>query len=102
MNVDTIREKIKGLLTEKDAKSAWVFGSVARGTHDRRSDIDLIIIDDEDIHYMDRLSKYHREICACLKSPVDLLVYTSQELKAIRNRPFIRKALKEAISIYER
>lgn len=102
MDIQTIQKKIRGILVEKNAKTAMVFGSVARGTHDRRSDIDILIVDEEEMHYLDRLSKYYRDICACLKNPVDLLVYTPEELKAIRNRPFIKKALEEGISIYER
>ena len=33
--------------------------------------------------------------------PVDILVYTPKELRQIAHRPFIKKALKEGIVIYE-
>ena len=102
MDIATVRDRLKDLFDRGRATQALVFGSIARGTDDGRSDLDLIIIDEQDLHYLDRLGKYHRGICARLRRPVDLFVYTSQELDSIRHRPFIRKALEESVSIYER
>ena len=102
MDAPAIRRKLNRILSEKGAVRALLFGSAARGTTSRRSDIDLIIIDEQQLHYLDRLDKYHRDIRTALGCPVDLFVYTPAELEAIKDRPFIRRALRESVCVYER
>lgn len=88
------------LLVAKGASRAVLFGSVARGTDDGRSDIDLIIVDDADLPYFARLDKYYDELVDMLDRPLDLFVYREAEFERMRERPFVRRALAEGKTIY--
>ena len=97
-----LRPLIAPILERKGARRAILFGSHARGTADRRSDIDLIIVDDEPLRYLDRLTKYFDELSAALPVAVDLFVYTTAELVDLASRHFVRRALAEGQVVYER
>lgn len=84
------------------AKRALLFGSFARGTADTRSDIDLLIVDDEPLPYAGRLERYFKPLAFALSRPVEIIVYTSEELANADHRPFIRRALTEGVVVYER
>jgi predicted nucleotidyltransferase len=78
-----------------------IFGSIARGTDDGRSDIDLLVVDNEDLRYFARLDKYYDELVDLLHRPVDLFVYREAEMEVLRDRPFVRRALAEGKVIFE-
>ena len=81
---------------------AILFGSWATGDASRRSDVDLILVMETDKRFLDRYEGILRAITeAASGRDVDLLIYTPAELDAIKNRPFIRRALTEGIVIYE-
>lgn len=102
VDVNRIREIVAPIVERKGARKAVLFGSYARGTADRRSDVDLLIVDDSDLRYLDRLGKYFDELAAALPAAVELFVYREGELDRMRDRPFIRRALDEGIVLYER
>ena len=81
---------------------ALVFGSVARGEPSRRSDLDLIIVQETDKRFLDRYDGIFADIMSAVPGrDVDLLIYTADELAKMRDRPFIRDALNEGVVIYE-
>jgi len=45
MDIDEKQAKIMPILESHNARKAILFGSYARSTEDKRSDIDLIIVD---------------------------------------------------------
>ncbi len=97
--------KIKTLLnpifTQKKVKKAFLFGSTARGTETRKSDLDLMIIMESKKRFFDRFDAFN-EIFNLLKGKeIDLLIYTPEELQKISGRPFIRSILQEGQLIYE-
>jgi uncharacterized protein len=100
VSIDEIRATVVPLLVAKGASRAVLFGSVARGTDDGRSDIDLIIVDDADLPYFARLDKYYDELVDMLDRPLDLFVYREAEFERMRERPFVRRALAEGKTIY--
>ena len=100
-DLESLIEMIRPVLEEKRALKAILFGSFARGTEDRTSDIDLIIIDDEDIPYLRRLDKYYDDLVTLLRGPVDLFVYREEEFESMKDGPFVGRALKEGRVIYE-
>ena len=102
MTLDQIGKKIRNNLERLGANRAILFGSYARGTEDTRSDIDLLIIDNRDEPYLDRIERYFRPLAESLPQPIEILVYTSDELERAKNRPFIARVLREGIEIYER
>ena len=101
MDIETIRARISPILESHQAKKAILFGSYARSTNDKRSDIDLIIIDDEKLPYMRRLDKYFNDITDALKMSVDLFVYNSEEFEDMKEGFFVGKAVKEGVTLYE-
>jgi len=81
---------------------AIVFGSMARGQVSRRSDLDLIIIQDTEKRFLDRYDDLLPEIVRAVPGrDVDLFIYTPDELARMSDRRFIRTALKEGKVIYE-
>ena len=73
---------------------AYVFGSVAAGTADQYSDIDVILVRDTEVPFFDRV----REIMdlRLALGAADLLIYTPAELEemlAQEGRHFIKRAV---------
>lgn len=82
-----------------------LFGSFARGTETRHSDVDLIIVMDTEKRFFDRYDGIHGEVLRLLKPySVEFFIYTPDEFERMRSggNPFIRRALKEGIVAYER
>jgi predicted nucleotidyltransferase len=102
VDIDTIKAKLTPLLERSDAEKAILFGSYARSTQDDRSDIDLIIIDNEDLPYLRRLDKYFADIVRTLEKSVDLFVYNNLEFEDMKEGFFIGRAVAEGVVLYER
>lgn len=78
-----------------------MFGSYARGTQSRKSDIDLLIVCETDETFFRR----HRdflELYEIFQEELDLLIYTPLEWEEIKERTFFKKILEEGKIIYER
>jgi predicted nucleotidyltransferase len=99
---EEIRDLLQPILERKGARLAVLFGSHARGTADERSDVDLIIVDDQPLRYLDRIGKYFDDIRSALRRHVDLLVCTDEEVHRLRDGRFVARALEEGRVIYER
>ena len=102
MEIDAIRNKLLPIFKKNATEKAILFGSHARSTQNRKSDIDLIIIDDEDLPYMQRLGKYFNDISLELNMPVDLFVYSKEEFEKMKEGFFIGRAVEEGVVLYER
>jgi predicted nucleotidyltransferase len=77
-----------------------LFGSWARGTATRRSDIDLFIVWDCDIPPLERIGKI-LTLLIDAPLPVEVIVYTPDELARCAERPFIRQLLAEGKTLYQ-
>lgn len=97
----SINQGIQKVAEQCGAEKAILFGSHARGTQSRQSDLDVIFIEQSAERFLDRLGKYMDGIWEELHMPSDVLVYTPEEFERIAWRPFIQKALHEGIVIYE-
>lgn len=84
------------------ARKAILFGSYARGTATKRSDVDLIFVEDTTEPFLKRLDRYQYPLSDRFGGGVETLVYTPAELESIAHRPFIQRALREGITLYER
>ena len=94
-------KRLDPVFKKSGVKKAILFGSRARGTETRRSDIDLMIIMETDKRFFERFA-YFDEIHDVIKGKtIDLLIYTPEELDRISHRPFIKKILNEGQLIYE-
>ena len=101
MNAAHIQEKIHPVLEAGKAHWAVLFGSWARGTQTRHSDIDLLIVTDTKKRWLDRDQDYAEIYGLFPGQGVDLLIYTPGELEEICHRPFIQRILREGKVVYE-
>ena len=96
-----IQSLLNPIFDKNKVKQAILFGSAARRTETRKSDLDLMIVMESDKRFFDRFEAFN-EIFSLLKGKaLDLLIYTPEELNKISDRPFIRSLLKEGQLIYE-
>ena len=101
MNVTEIEEKLRPVLKAGKAIRAVLFGSWARGTQTRHSDIDLLILVETDKRWLHRDQDFADIYWIFPKQGVDLLIYTPEELEEIAHRPFIQRILREGKVVYE-
>jgi len=111
MNFDLVLDNLVSLLKSSDPYKIILFGSYAKGNPNENSDIDLMVILDND-HvsktYKERLEKkiFIRNLIIEInrKIPIDILVYSKEELNLIRNRGnyFIDEIEKTGKVIYEK
>ena len=101
ITISQLRNFLNPVFKKTDVTKAFLFGSYARGTADKGSDIDILIIKKTDKRFLDRFEEFS-EIYSLLKGyAVDLLVYSPEELDRNRDRPFVKTILSEGISLYE-
>ncbi len=99
--VQELAERLRPTLEKTQVRRAILFGSLARGEQSRRSDVDLLIVQETD-EFLERYDPLLREITQVVAGrDVDLLIYTPQELEETSDRPLIARALKEGKVLYE-
>ena len=99
--MDRIQEEVAEIARENGAELAVLFGSYARGTATDRSDVDLIFVERTDLPFLKRLDRYFDPLVDRLGTSVETLVYTPEEFERMKDRSFIRRALKEGMILYE-
>lgn len=78
-----------------------LFGSLSRGDVGSNSDIDLLIVWDTDLPFMQRLQIFYDAIKPDVA--MDILVYTPSEIENLKDtNPFIHQVLKEGKILYEK
>ena len=92
-------ERITRALPDLAVKRALLFGSLARGEVRGQSDLDLILIVDTGEPFVERCARFYASLEP--RIGMDLLVYTPAEFEAMKDRPFLRHALRDATVIYE-
>lgn len=92
-------ERIVVQLPGLGVRRAILFGSLARGDVGGHSDLDLILIADSGEPFLERGARFYRALAPAVG--MDILVYTPQELEAMRDRRFLRRALAEGRVLYE-
>jgi predicted nucleotidyltransferase len=102
MEIDVLKKKLHPLFKKHGIEKAILFGSHARNEASSHSDIDLILIKNTKLRFLDRYDGVLASFSQALPEwNVDLLIYTPEELAAISHRNFIKQALKEGITLYE-
>jgi predicted nucleotidyltransferase len=102
MTTKEISDRLKPFFKKKNVEKAILFGSIARGTRTRKSDLDLIIILNTEKRFFDRYDEFDEIQNLFKESHVDMLIYTPKEFKDISHRKFIKTVLTEGKTIYER
>lgn len=102
LEVDFLKKKLRPIFKKHKFQKAILFGSFARNEASRHSDIDLILIQNTNLRFLDRYKGVLMEFSRALPEwDIDLLIYTPEELAAISGRRFIQQALKEGKVLYE-
>lgn len=98
----SLDELLPVLIEGYEPERVILFGSLARGDVGEWSDLDLLIVKETPDAFLER-SKEVALLCRAMVG-VDYLVYTPAELAEMveSGNPFIREALKEGITLYER
>ena len=100
--LENLAGRLRPICEKYRVRRVIVFGSFARGEASRRSDVDLLLIQETDKRFLERYDGLLREITQAVSGrDVDLLIYTPQELTQLAHRPFIAAALREGITLYE-
>lgn len=87
-------DRLKVLLREMGACEVWLFGSLARGEVHEGSDLDLLVVMDTELPFVERLACLYRKLKPRMST--DLFVYTPGEMAGLRDsNPLVRAALKE-------
>ena len=81
------------------AQRVVLFGSLVTGEPGLASDVDLLVVWDTPLGFLDRTVALYRQLQP--RVPVDLLVYTPREMETMASRPFVRQALAEGKVLYE-
>lgn len=93
-------ERVKRRLISMGAQKVVLFGSAARGEIGLFSDVDLLVVMDSPLPFVERLGEVYRHI---MPREVDIFVYTPKEFDEIKDtNPLVRQALKEGKVIYEK
>jgi len=101
-NLEQLAERLRPIFERYGILKAIVFGSFARREPTRRSDVDLLLVQNTEKRFLDRYDGILSEITdSVVGRDVDLLIYTPEELCHMADRRFIRTALSEGIAIYE-
>ncbi len=96
-----LREEVERLvqgLIALGAKKVYQFGSLTRRPPDLFTDVDLLAILDTEEPFVERLPRIYMALRP--RVAADILVYTPEEFEEMRERPFLRHALKTAVLRY--
>ena len=101
LTIDKLKSILTPLFEEQGVIKAVVFGSFARKTESRKSDLDLLIIVESNKRFFERYELFN-EVFELIRGPaIDMLIYTPEEFKSISHRDFIQRILREGSIIYE-
>ncbi|MBC8235056.1 nucleotidyltransferase domain-containing protein [bacterium] len=94
-----LKQRINDALVGKHLQHVIVFGSYARGDYDQYSDLDIIIVCNTQLPFVERFREFHQLFE--LPMAVELLVYTPQEFERMveRENPFIMQVLEYGIDV---
>jgi predicted nucleotidyltransferase len=100
--IDDIIEGARPVFQKFGIRKAILFGSFAKGRQTRKSDIDLILIQDTDKRYFDRFEGLLSDLYQNLRGrDIEVFIYTPQEFEDIADRRFVQRAVAEGQVIYE-
>lgn len=99
--INKIKKLLIPVLVKNDVNKVIMFGSSARDSETKKSDIDLMIIMDTQKRFFDRYEQFEVINEIFRDRTVDLLIYSQDELNSISHRPFIKRILHEGLTIYE-
>lgn len=92
-------ERLTAAAADLGVQRVVLFGSLVRGKPGLTSDLDLLIVWDTLLGFLERTAElYHR---LRPQVPADLLAYTPDEMTRMAYTPLVRRALEEGRVLYE-
>jgi len=91
---------VRQLKAVPEVQKVLLFGSYATGRRDLFTDLDLLVVMDSRLGFVERTADLSRRLRTGVA--LDLLVYTPNEMERMGGRPFIRHAQKTGRVLYER
>ena len=99
-DVDAVRSVVARACAREGATRAILFGSYARGAADAWSDVDLILVRETALPFVERYRAFIDILDAF--PGTDLLIYTPAEFEEMRHRNgFLERAEREGLVLYE-
>ena len=92
-------ERLTAAASQLGLQRVILFGSLVRGEPGLTSDLDMLMVWDTPLGFLERTAELYR----CLKPRVaaDFLVYTPSEMERMIHTPLVRQALEEGRVLYE-
>lgn len=100
--LEEIRTRLAPHLQSAGVRRAIVFGSQARGEADAWSDLDLVLIADTHLPFIERFRAFP-ELFEVYPRAMELFVYTPEEFARMveAENSFIEQVLKDGVTIHE-
>lgn len=100
---EQINEVVRKIVENCNPQKIILFGSHANGTANENSDLDLIVVKDTDLPHHKRGTEVRKYLFG-MKIPIDLLVFTGDEINEQSNDKysFLYKALRINNVLYEK
>ncbi len=100
---ELLEEVVKRIVRSADPEKIILFGSYAYGEPHDSSDLDILVVKPTDLPRYKRSVPIYRAL-ADLLIPMDILVYTPQEIDVWKDVPqaFITRILKKGKVVYEK
>lgn len=95
-----LHDAVHQLSAMPEVSKVVLFGSYAAGRQDLLTDLDLIVVMDSQLDFVERNAGLARRLHVGVA--LDLLAYTPDEMERTRERPFMRRALETGRVLYER
>lgn len=93
-------ERIVPLLIELGVRKIVLFGSLSAGKAHRSSDIDLLIVRESDLRFLDRSDELRQAIRP--RVAIDFFIYTPLEFEEMMERSsFVRVAVRKGRLLYD-
>ena len=102
-NEDLLQEVVKRIVQSFNPQKIILFGSYAYGKPHEGSDLDILVIMESNLPRYKRSIPIYR-VLADLLIPMDILVYTPEEVEAWKDVPqaFVTSILKKGKVLYEK
>ncbi len=96
--LETELARIAADLRKLGARRLVLFGSYARGRVDPFTDLDLLVVLDSELPFVERTAWLYAQLLP--RVATDILAYTPKEWPEVARRPFFQKALSEGRVLY--
>jgi len=97
---ESLKQIVESLSSMEAVERISLFGSYARGRSDLFTDLDILVVMDTDLGFVDRLLTLYALLSVSVD--MDLLCYTPQEFAVMRERPFLKRILRDEEILYEK